>query len=399
MIARKSFALLLPLLAAFALVGCGRSPELSLPKQSDSKVILKPGGAEQIRFVTRKPDGSSEVRIEYTDNRSALEIRRGDDTIAEVKVWYPAAKNSSTRQLQRHILFDADGKTFLSNVEYYPNGKLAKQGSTFGGSTIYESYSFRPDGHTVLRHQRFVKTDKWQAVFDETYGDNNSVLSSLAVQPDGSTVVTTWNDKGVKASSCKTDSYGANITTEYYYPDGVAVYKLVEQGTYSTTVTLKRFDGTPIVKREVNAGQLQTFYYNEKGEPFYKQTFTVDKLQTPDGGTVSRYRLTWAAETDTKDNVLRSIYFADDGVTPKTVTVYNQPANTGRVDKTYAADGTLAKVEVYDASSKIIATTNHTPSENLREKLPPRLMQLETFDRPPAPTGKSTFHFEPYDFD
>lgn len=159
-------------------------------------------------------------------------------------------------------------------------------------------------------------------------------------------------------------------------------------------MTLKRFDSTLVVKREVTPTALNVFYFTEKGEPLYKQTFTVDKLQTSDGGTIKRYRLTYAAETDVKDDALRSVYLHDDGVTPKTVTVYHRPKGSGHVEKTFAANGTLAKVEVYNGDGKVIASTTHTSAENLRESLPGRLLELETFDRPPEPTG--VYPFSPY---
>jgi hypothetical protein len=396
MISRKSFSLFSTLIiATLALSGCGRSGDLSLPKHTDDKVILKPGGAEQVRFVTSKPDGSSEVRIEYSDNRTAISFHRADKTLAEVKIWYPAPKGSTVRQLQRHAVYEPDGRTYVSNIEYYPDGKLLRQGTNFGGSTIFESYSFEPDGITVARHQRFVKPkDKWVENFDESYAANGAVISSLALQTDGSTIITTFTDKGVKTSVAKADALGSTITTQFFYPDGVNVYKLLEQGPNTVTLTLKRFDGSNIVKREINAGSMSVYYFTEKGEPAYKQTFTVDKLQTPDGGSVKRYRLTMAAETDTKDNVLRQVNTADDGTTPKTVTIYQQPTGSGRIEKTFAADGTLAKVEVYDGKGKVIASTPHTPSENLRESLPTKLMELEIFDRPPGPTG--IYPFNPY---
>jgi hypothetical protein len=159
-------------------------------------------------------------------------------------------------------------------------------------------------------------------------------------------------------------------------------------------VTLKRYDGTNIVKREISAGSMTVAYYTEKGEPAYKQTFTVDKLKTPDGGSIKRYRLTYAALTDTKDNTVYSVYTADDGTTPKSVTINHQSTGSGRIEKTYAADGTLALVEVFDAKGKKIASTPHKPSENLREKLPAKLMELEPFEHPPGPTG--VYPYNPY---
>ncbi|CAN5146187.1 hypothetical protein BH10CYA1_BH10CYA1_38470 [soil metagenome] len=394
MISRTSFSRLsLLLIAILALSGCGPS-ELSLPKQTHDKVILKPGGAEQVRFVDTKPDGSSVVRIEYSDNRTAISTYRANKTLAEVNIWYPAAKDSTVRQLQRHAVYETDGKTYVSNVEYYPDGKLLRQGTNFGGSTIFESYSFAPDGKTVARHQRFVKKDKWIADLDQSYAANGAVISTLALQSDNSTTITTFTDKGVKTSEAKADALGSTITTQFFYPDGVTVYKLMEQGPSTVTLTLKRFDGTNIVRREISSGSMTVAYFTEKGEPAYKQTFTVDKVQTPDGGSVKRYRLTYAAESDTQNNTLRSVYTADDGTTPKTVSIYHQPTGSGRVEKTFAKDGTLAKVEVYDGNGKIIATTIHTPSENLRESLPAKLMEQEGFDRPPAPTG--VYPFNPY---
>lgn len=385
---RKSLALLPLLLAAcLALSGCGQNSDLSLPKQTNNKVVLKPGGTEQVRFVTTRADGGFDVRIEYSDNRTAVASHRADKSLAEVNIWYPAPKGSTARQLQRHAVYEADGKTYVSVVDYYPDGKLLRQGTNFGGSTIFESYNFAPDGKTVTRHQRFVKKDKWLANFDESYGDGGVVLSSLLLNGDGSTVVTTFSDKGVKTSVAKADALGSTIMTEFYYPDGVNVYKWVEQGPYTVTVILKRYDGTNIVKREINANSMTVAYFTEKGEPAYKQTFTVDKLQTPDGGSIKHYRLTYAAQTDTQDHTLFSVYTADDGTTPKSVSTYQQPPGAGRIEKTFAADGTLAKVEVYDSNGKKIASTDHTPSENLRETLPAKLMELEPFERPPAPTG------------
>ncbi len=177
MISRNTFSRLAVLLiATVALSGCGQHSELSLPKQANDKVILKPGGAEQVRFVNTKPDGSSEVRIEYSDNRTAVSSYRANKTLAEVNIWYPAAKDSTVRQLQRHAIYDTDGKTYVSNVEYYPDGKLLRQGTNFGGGQIFESYSFAADGKTVARHQRFVKKDKWIANFDESYAANGAVI-------------------------------------------------------------------------------------------------------------------------------------------------------------------------------------------------------------------------------
>lgn len=387
-------ALLLVIVAGLATIGSRQKSELSLPKSTTNSVILKPGGAEQVRFVTSKPGGGFDERIEYSDNRTAVATHRADKTLAEVKIWYPAPEGSTVRQLQRQAVYEADGKTYVSVVDYYPDGKLQRQGTNFGGSTIFESYSFAADGKTVARHQRFVKKDKWVANFDESYAANGAVISSLLLQTDGSTVITTFTDKGVKTSVAKADSRGSTITTEFYYPDGVNVYKRLEQGPNTVTLTLLRFDGTKIVKREINAGSMTVAYYTEKGEPSYKQTFTVDNLQTPDGGSIKRYRLTYAAQTDTKDNTLLAVYTADDGMTPKTVTIYHQPPGSARIEKTFAPDGTLAKVEVYDKDGKKIASTPHTPSENLRETLPAKLMELERFDRPPGPTG--IYPYNPY---
>lgn len=391
----RKYLPLLPLLigACLVLSGCGQKSDLSFPKQTENKVILKPGGAEQVRFVTSNPGGGFDVHIEYSDNRTAIATHRADKSLAELNIWYPAAEGSKVRQLQRHATYEGDGKTYVSVVDYYPDGKLQRQGTNFGGSTIFESYSFASDGKTVARHQRFVKKDKWVANFDESYAANGTVTSSLLLNTDGSTVITSFSDKGVKTSVAKADALGSTITTEFYYPDGVNVYKLLEQGPSTVTLTLLRYDGTKVVKREINAGSLTVAYYTEKGDPAYKQTFTVDKLQTPDGGSIKHYRLTYAAETDAKDNTLLSVYTADDGTTPKSVTVYHRPGS-GRIEKTFAADGTLAKVEVYDNDGKKIASTDHTPSENLREKLPEKLLSLEPFDRPPAPTG--VFPYNPY---
>jgi hypothetical protein len=398
MILRKISALLPALvIAALALTGCGRSGDLSFPKQAENKVILKPGGAELVRFADNKPDGSSQVRIEYADNRTAFSSYRANKTLAEVTILYPAPKGSTKRQLQRHALFEVDGKTLISNVEYYADGKLAKQGTNFGGSTIFESYSFASDGVTIARHQRFVKKDKWLPVFDESYAASGAVTSSLALQTDGSVEITTFTDKGVKASLSKATADGITITTSYFYPDGINIYKVVEQGSSSTKVTLKRFDGTNIVVREVSESSLSVDYFTEKGETFYRQSFTVNTVQTPDGGTVKQYRLNYASELDTKGNILRQVYMQDDGTTPKSVTINHQPAGSGHVDKTFALDGTLAKVEVYDANSKVIATTIHTSSENISEKLPAKLTTLEKFERPPAPTGKFP-SYEGFDF-
>lgn len=382
------------LAACLALSGCGRNTDLSFPKQSKDKVVLKPGGDEQVRFVKNRPDGGFDETIEYSDNRRAIATHRADKTLAEVNIWYPAPKGSTVRQLQRHAVYEPDGKTYVSVVDYYPDGKLQRQGTNFGGSTIFESYSFAADGKTVTRHQRFIKKDKWVANFDESYAANGAVISALVLQTDGSTVITTSNDKGVKVSVRKADALGSTITTEFYYPDGVNVYKVVEQGPSNVTVTLKRYDGTNIDKREISASSMTVAYYTEKGEPAYKQTFTVDKLKTPDGGSVKRYRLTYAALTDTKDNTLYSVYTADDGTTPKSVTINHQSTGSGRIEKTFAADGTLALVEVFDAKGKKIASTPHKPSENLREKLPAKLMELEPFEHPPGPTG--VYPFNPY---
>lgn len=218
MISRRNISLVPTLmLALFALCGCGGGGDVSLPQVDNDKVILKPGGTEQLRFVSTRPDGTEEVRTEYVDNRTAVSNYRADKTLAEVKIWYPAPQGSTVRQLQRHAVYDTDGKTYVTNVEYYPDGKLSRQGTNFGGSTIFESYSFAPDGKTVSRHQRFVKKDKWIANFDESYAANGAVIAQLSLQADNSTVITTFTEKGVKTSVARADALGSTITTEYLY--------------------------------------------------------------------------------------------------------------------------------------------------------------------------------------
>ncbi len=375
--------------AALSLSRCGGGEaNLSISKPAADKVLLKPGGSEAVRFVEKHSDRTYEVRIEYSDGKTAHNQYRADQTLVEVTVYYPAPKGGTERQLQRHASYEVDGKTYVAYSEYYRNGKTARQGNQFGDKTIFEVYSFKSDGITVSRHQRFIYNDKWRTVFDQSYGQDGAVLASSVLEADNTLTTTTFDEKGVKTSERKEDGDGVTIKTAYFFADGKNIEKSVEQGPSAVTTTILRLDGTPVVKREVDDRSLAVTYYNSKGSKTLVQNFVVDQTPTADGGTIKHYRLTSVNQFNAKEELHEQITFAVDGVTPATVTVYRQPLGPGRVEKTFAEDGSLAKEVVYGADFQVASTTAHDPAENIREDIPALWTTLEPFEKPPLPTGK-----------
>jgi len=405
---KNSALALLAVFVAVMLSGCNNTGKLSLPEKPSKEVVLKAATAqEQFRTVHYKHGVKTDAQIEYVDGSTAFVTYRADATVAQVQVFYQAPKGSAVRPLKRLAIYLADGKTYLRYTDYFADGTVQKTGTLSSDGKSFETYTFTADVHQMTRHQHFIKDDTWKVETDLSLYPDGSIQSQAKLQADGSLVTTAYSPTGVRTMETNSDKWGSTITTTTYWPDGQQVAKVVQRNSYMVTVETHREDGTLAEKRLFYSSSMTVFIYGPGAVPQFKQEWTLDTpapalpgVPAPD----KTYHLKSLYELNAKEQTLREIDFADDGVTPKAVSIYDPDTSTWQVRtaRTYAADGTLAKVEVKDASGTVVSTTDHTPGENIHEKFPHEWMIQRSYETPPEPTKVSPsypYMGGEYDFD
>jgi hypothetical protein len=454
----KAVAVLLLATVALVLSGCGKSArsdaEDSVFKLNDRAHLrqVKKGEtpSEKLRIVQLAPDGITKTGaiIQYVDGRTALVHYRTEGahkgTMSDAQEFFavpepkvegndaekkpvelkPLESTLAGRKLRRDMQFDVDGHTFLKDTVYDENGTLVHAGK-LTAPTIYDAFDFvdvqspaalkvdignNSASRAVLRHVEYTltkdKKPKWVLAVDETYfPDGVHQTVGTLDDGDGSFVTLTYTHESVLVSKATKNQWGSELATEFYETDGKTLKQKVTQTVYS--VILEHYASGVITDRRMfssnNRAMEITFFV--AGKERIKQTWSLPSdAKVNDDGTVdgSKYVLDRLQLTN-PDGSVKVIELADDHKTPKTITILPKESAGSSVfsfwvahtTKTFRADGTLEKVEVYKAGGKIVSTKTYTAAQNVREPIPQKYLQAPPFEQPPKtlpPTrGRSPF--------
>lgn len=391
--------------AVLLLSGCGRSDRSQdkqhIPAALSQQIVLKPAKAgEKIRYVDFAPDHVTKLdaRVEYTDGTTALITYRHDQTIASATVLYPLGEKQTKRQVARELTFDKDGKTYVSETSFRPDGTVSHRGSRTGAAT-YEAFAYQADGTTVARHQSFSMIDNaWKIALDASFradGTQDSLGKLLADKSfetdafgaDGTTVI----------SKALMNSTETELDTQYFWPGTTVLRKKTIQQGYQVVVETYRQNGV-IAERRTFGYQFSSMtvdVFDAKGVLSFEQLWAA--IPATAGATASadsakpkpqeqQYRLTEVKQMRADGNVATDIDFNIDGKTIRRE-VQTAPGSTNvwsaRTVRSYAHDGTLELVEQYDAKNNLVKSEKHTPADGLRPHVAPALTASRPYDSPP----------------
>jgi hypothetical protein len=319
--------------------GCGSkdSPQSNpasptrTPTVSPGKIRVEfrsPESGERLRRHIYAPDGITEVelQIEYTDGHMAYQYYREDSTLKELKETYPGVST-----LRHHAVYDADGKTILSEQKYRLNGKLETELKRLADGTK-QTVTYRADGKQIKSIQ-LVRLD---SSIEETYYRKDGSLWAKVKWPAN-----------------------ANRELEYYDTNGKLEHRRVYRSDGGIDITVYRADGT------VGYKQSWTLVY---GGWFYRE-YTL--------GSVEEYQANGTTS-------VRKLVFGWDGKTLRESHLYN-PDGTKASIRYFRSDGTLERQDFLDKAGKVTRSKTHNSSEGLRESLDPSQLKQPEFDDPSDP--------------
>jgi len=378
---------------------------VTFPGKTKVRVHAPPAAqGETIRYITYPSKDSNtpeEIQIEYTNGVTGYEFYRADGTIRETTEYWPLQEGATQRVLKSGSTRSDDGQKFMSDRSFRPDGTRLREGKRLEDGSYQVDFYFA-DGLTLERHQLLSAADK--PLLEQVFRDNGTLKGHTQVEASGKMTITTYFADGKTESvTIVPVTYWENVTTTFYYPDGVNKSRRIEWTTYATQVIYYRVDGTKrLMTEESNyaSGSKAFTHYDDQGRMVMKQTYRVEtKKDSATGQSVKTYLLRTVEEFNAAGKETREINFAADGRTPQQVFIPKPPGSYwGGTRKTFRADGSLEKVEERNSSDNVVSTKTYTAEENVREPFPDSYLVRPAEEALPAPPKKPATT-QPYYYD
>ena len=360
-----------------------RSPlDRNFPVQRQTRVLL-PTASESVRVMHYYDDRTTpKDGVEfYADGSEAHYWFRRDGTLSHADV-VGKADDSGKRPKLRVTSMAADGVTFVSDDEWYPDGNVKKQ------------VALEPDGVTMTRVYFYDNGQTERNEVIKRDGKLWTLFTQYAFREDGSRQRTFTTDNGVvldttflpselpsvvKRLDTKSDTY----TEKWYHDDGRTLSRKVDQDSSGTAVSIYRADGTVAQSYHwygpVKAGMLELTVFDEHGRKSIAQTWFFNQEGL------------WLRAVDVFDAAGHGHhqFLFDQGKGPvgriERETTYQSPVDYSgaRTVRSYRDDGTLSSVEKFNNNGDVVSKEEHTPADAIVVQFDSKLLQVAVPYLPP----------------
>lgn len=330
---------------------------------------------ETLRNVEFYDDAITPKRaVAYNNDGTQTEFRYREDGTLETAQTVRLSENGA-RTIMRSAVFAEDGVTYKHDIEYFDNGvTVRKELILTDDATQIRKYFF--ENGNVYEDQ-VIKLDKkgWKLATESEYRADRSLASTyVATENDG------WDRKyfdenGVLTMSKSVHTW-ASFYTEITYANGVVPIRTVEQRGSSTTLTLRRVDGTKSEVRVwygplVKAMMVVTYFDEQERKTFY-QSYMSDDDGKPVLSSVSIY--------DKNGDDARTVYFENDGEINETLYAYGDKSKWMR--RLYRDDKTLKQEIDMERGKGQVGTREFAAEDGIKFEIPERYLVLQPYTTP-----------------
>lgn len=282
---------------------------------------------------------------------------------------------SGARTLLRSAVFADDGVTYKHDVEYFNDGiRIRKELVLADNSTQIRKYYF--ENGNVFEDQ-VIKLDKkgWKLATESEYRADRSLASSFVATENDGWDRKFFDEKGVLTMSKSVHTW-ASFYTEITFANGTVPVRTVEQKSSSTTLTVRRLDGT---KSEVRAwygpvakAMMAVTYFDEQERKTFYQTFMSDDAGKPVLNSVTVF--------DKNGDDGRSVYYESDGEINETLYTFGDKSKWMR--RLYRADKTLKQEIDMEMGKGQVGTREFEAEEGIKFEIPAQYVTLHPYISP-----------------
>ena len=359
----------LAIAAVFLIPGNETSPPNLFEQKLDVRLELRDG--ESGRVVSYFPDGITRKHgiADHTDGRQSQYWYREDGTLREAITFSP--ESDSGRSILRRATIDTDGKTFLTDEEFYDNGFPLRSLKLTDSQTSEEKLFFEAESgklQTVTTITRDNEENTWQLLHRLVYRIDGTRQEETYVQDKVSTT-SHFNEEEVLAQVQVQERWNYK-ETDYRIEDG-SVAREVVQDSSSTEVFFRRNDGSLEEMwgfyGPVTSTGMHVYHYDTAGKQLFHQWWSYLQgehvLQS-----ISVY------DEETGKSARRSIYLEvfdgeDKNIGDITGEIIYHSENGKKGPHTvrvYYPGGNLRTETLYSGGSDIVSKAEFSVEENKR---------------------------------
>lgn len=366
---------------AFGTTGNGDISDVPLPQKLNQRLETHPGekarvvdyGADQVRthaLATHWDEGTTEYFYwPGTGNHKHIITRSPAD-------------ESGNRKVLREALVEADGVTFSSDIEYYPDGSKKKV-LLLAEPLKSTRQLFYPSG--VLQKDEVMTREKpqgkWTLVRADSYRADKSIETSFRLRENSASEYTKFSPTGKALVRKTVAQYKTSYTEVWFAGDGKTLQRQVDQSSSATKVTYFR-SGVKAYDLEwhdeVGKGSLQVFFYDEQGNKLYQQWWDFK-----DG----EHKLWLIKEFRPDGSLARMFYHEPAGGPMRSEVVYHGDGNMGgggpRTLRKFRDNGTLESEEETLAGNVDGPKRTFSSEQNIRYVLDPARTKMPEVELPP----------------
>ncbi len=330
---------------------------------------------ETLRNVEFYEDAITPKRaVAYNNDGTQTEFHYRENGTLETAQTVRLSEGGARTILRSAVLAD-DGVTYKHDVEYFDDGvRIRKELILADNETQNRKYFF--ENGNVFEDQ-VIKLDRkgWKLATESEYRADKSLASTyVATENDG------WDRKyfdetGVLTMSKSVHTW-ASFYTEVTYANGVVPIRTVEQKGSSTTVTLRRVDGTKSEVRVwygplVKAMMVVTYFDEQERKTFY-QSYMSDDDGKPVLSSITIY--------DRNGDDARTVYYESDGEINETLYTFGDKSKWMR--RLYRDDKTLKQEIDMEMGKGQVGTREFEAEDNIKFEIPEQYVVLQPYTTP-----------------
>jgi hypothetical protein len=340
------------------------------------------GLGTKLRMVRNKDHSTTDIFFQEDGQRKAF-----------ANAFYAILLGESIRRDKGHVVYTADGDTVGSEEWFRLSGSRERVGHLLEGGN-YSVFTFFDDGKTEAsetlvapgpdwagRVQIMVREQRWHNDKDHTLAYRD------LLNPDFSRDQMEWDGALNPIRNVHLGSFGVDGTTvKLYYPGGHSLRLETSSDWFTTKGQCYRIDGTLFWRVTRTLSKLTPTYYDASGTvPVFEQTWSRSEI-TENGKARELWDLAQIKEFAADGSPSRELQLKGKRVTEETR--FKGTADGVAYDTAnffYREDGTLERVKIYLADTKI-KTVEHAAQEKIQAVVAPAELALpENIDELPVP--------------
>jgi len=342
------------------------------------EVRLEVGQGAEIRTVELYPDRITAKHsiANHGDGSITNYWYRPDGTI-EKAVTESKADEKGTRTMLRYAEVAADGRSYVLDIEYKPDGTKAKETRLAADGSMVRNY-FHTNGNTRRAQTILREKQGWKLSQEDLFREDASLAESLRNLDNKAWERKFFSESGVLVGLKAMGAWESRYTEVAYFGDGKTKSREVVQNSSGTTLTTYRANGSREFERSwsgpVAGSSMRLMAYDDMDRQTYQQWWNY---------TGGEYKV-WLVKIFREDKTLAKTLYLDNSKGESMEIVHTGDGEYGGnyMRRNFRQDGTLSWEEDVQ-NNKDVAKREFTVEQNIRMQNPAEWSAFHKVDAMP----------------